>query len=158
MRILFLVFFLFFPYLLHAEPTDAELSVWVNEAIVTTYTFDYKHYLAEQKRIAYYFSSNAWEAYSTALTSSNLLATIQKNGYYVSAVAQSTPVINKRGPGVWEAKMPIIVVYRNDRKEVKQTLQITINFATSTANTGIRGLQIESFVSNEIKPYCECDL
>ncbi|OGV27615.1 MAG: hypothetical protein A3F18_07500 [Legionellales bacterium RIFCSPHIGHO2_12_FULL_37_14] len=163
MRHLLVTLLLLLAFGLHAkaphdtDPSQADLSIWVNEAIVHTYTFDYKNYLADQKNIAHYFSAKAWLNYSAALTSSKLLDTIKKNLYYVSAVAQSTPQIKKRGPGVWLATMPVMVVYRNAQKEVKQTLLVTINFSVSETKTGVRGLQIESFESKVIQPACECN-
>lgn len=64
--------------LTYAGPDRAQLAVWANEAIIATYTFDYKNYMQQQKEIAKYFSADGWIAYSKALNQSKLPEVVQK--------------------------------------------------------------------------------
>lgn len=73
-----LIIFAFFSQLSYAGPEQAPMAVWVNEAIVATYSFDYKNYLQDQKQIAQYFTANGWMAYSKALNESKLPEAVQK--------------------------------------------------------------------------------
>lgn len=65
---------------------NAKLTVWVSEAVVSTYTFDYKDLLQQQKQIAKYFTAEGWINYNKALQASKILESVKKNSYYVSAV------------------------------------------------------------------------
>lgn len=135
---------------------DVELAVWANEAIVATYTYDYRNYLTRQQEIAKYFTTEGWVAYSQALLKSKLLETVKKNDYVVSAVATEPPVITSVGDTSWRAEMPLLVVYKNPAFQQKQTLKVTINFIAAPAGQGIRGLSIKSFQGKVYKPACQC--
>ncbi len=137
--------------------TDAtQLAVWANEAIVATYTYDYQNFLPQQKGIAQYFTYKAWKDYSQALSDSKLPDEIQKNNYYVSAVATLPPVIKSIRPGYWQAIMPLLVVYKNPQYQQKQTLEVTLEFTTAPSGQGTRGLAITSLQAKVIKPACQC--
>lgn len=138
-----------------AEPSETELAVWANEAIIATYTFDFEHFVSQQKEIAKYFTAEGWINYSKALEDSKLPTSIQTNSYYVSSVATMPPTI-KMVPGKgWEAMMPILVIYKNPAYQQKQSLMITLDF-TKTTKQGVRGFAIYSIKSSIIKPPCRC--
>jgi hypothetical protein len=143
---------------LHANQQSTALAVWVNEAIVATYTYDYLHYLDEQTQIAHYFTPTGWTNYSTALNASGLPKSVQKNKYFVSAVSVSPPVVSVYGKNSWQAQMPIVVVYKNPQYEQKQTLLVKIIFETIPSGAGVRGLAIISLQALVQKPACSCDL
>lgn len=97
-----------------AAPSEVDLSVWANEAIVSTYTFSASNFLDRQKQIAKYFSSQGWINYNKALQASKLQDSVQKNNYDVSAVALLPPVIKTLvKTNEWEATMPLLVLYKN---------------------------------------------
>lgn len=141
-----------------ASNTDALLSVWANEAIVTTYTFNATNLLDHQKNIATYFTSQGWINYTKALDSAKLKDAVQKNGYSVSAVALLPPEIKPLpAKGEWQATIPVLVLYKNKQYQQKQTLQVVITFITAKPGEGVRGLAITSFNSTVITPPCQCD-
>lgn len=140
----------------YAETDDVTLSVWANEAIVATYTYTYQDFLARQKAIAHYFTSNGWIAYSKALLESKLPESIQKNEYAVSAVATAPPQITLIREHYWQAHMPILVVYKNPKYEQQQILAVTIVFTDIAPSQGVRGFAIESLQTKVIKKPCEC--
>ena len=139
-----------------AAVNNTQLAVWANEAIVDTYTYSYQDFLKRQKDIALYFTAAGWIAYSKALTDSKLPEAVQKNNYYVSAVATSPPQIKLISPNYWKAIMPLLVVYKNPQYQQKQTLEITIEFITAPPGQGVRGLAIVSLIAKEVKPACRC--
>ena len=63
----------------YAAPDRTQLAVWANEAIIATYTFNYKNYIQDQKEIAKYFTAEGWIAYSKALDDSKVPEAVQKN-------------------------------------------------------------------------------
>lgn len=160
MKRLLLLFYLCLSLPLNAQTSfnETELAVWANEAIVATYTFNYQNFLQRQKEIAKYFTANGWIAYSKTLEDSKLPEIIQKNNYFINSVAMSPPTIKNIRPNMWEAVMPLLVVYKNPQYEQKQTLNVTIHFTTVSESQGVRGKAITSLKSVEITSPCKCDL
>jgi len=139
------------------QPLDkTQLAVWANEAIVATYSYDYKNYLQRQREIAKYFSADAWIAYSRALNESKLPEAVQKNAYTVQAVATLPPEIKSVGDKKWQATMPILVIYKNPQYQQKQSLDVTLNFGEAPKGQGVRGLSISSLQARVSVPPCEC--
>lgn len=148
--------FITLPWSTHADNNNTALTVWANEAIVATYTYNYQNFLERQKEIAFYFTAEGWIAYSKALTASQLPDTVKKNAYDVSAVATLPPMIKSVGNNAWQAKMPLLVVYKNPQYLQKQTLDITMNFTTAPSGQGVRGYAITSMTSTVATPPCQC--
>jgi hypothetical protein len=141
-----------------SAPDSSQLSVWANEAIVATYTFNYKNFLERQREIAKYFTAAGWTAYSAALNTSKLLDAVQKNSYFVSAVATLPPNIKMINTVRWQAVMPLLVVYRNAQYQQKQNLLVTIDFTQAPSGQGVRGLAINSLQATVAKPACQSDI
>lgn len=147
---------LVFSSLINAAIPNEVLAVWTNEAIVATYTFDYKDFLSEQKNIAHYFSAKAWMNYTKALNDSGLPETVAKNYFYVSAVATLPPVVTSLPNNQFKAVMPILVNYKNAQFSQQQTLTVTLQFSIAPSGQGLRGFQIDSLQSVVSKPPCVC--
>ena len=139
-----------------AAPSNTELAVWANEAIIATYTFDYQNFITEQKTIAKYFTADGWIKYNTALLESKLPDQVKKNSYFVSAVAQLPIQLKTIDNNHWEASAPIVVVYKNPSYQQKQTLQVTIQFSAVQPEQGVRGLAITQLTSVPTEKPCEC--
>ena len=151
-------FFGFLSNSCYAAPSEIDLSVWANEAIVATYTFSASNFLDRQKQIAKYFSSQGWINYNKALVASKLQDSVQKNNYEVSAVALLPPVIKTIvKTNEWEATMPLLVLYKNKEYQQKQTLSVVITFMPAKENEGVRGLVLTSFTTTVTTPACRCE-
>lgn len=155
-HVLALALFALIPQWSQAAPDKEQLAVWANEAIIATYTYDFKDYINEQKKIAKYFSSQGWIAYTKALNDSMLPESVQKNSYFVSAVATQPPVITAKDDSHWQATMPILVVYKNLQYQQQQSLKVVLNFSVAPEGQGVRGFTINSLQSTVIEPPCEC--
>lgn len=143
-------------FLAQATPDKTQLAVWVNEAIVATYSYDYKNYIADQKAIAKYFTSDGWIAYTKALNESKLPEAVQKNAYFVSAVSTMPPKVNMLDETHWQATMPVLVVYENPQYQQQQNLDVVIKFTVAPAGQGVRGLTITNLKSTVSTPPCQC--
>ncbi|KTD17731.1 DotI/IcmL family type IV secretion protein [Legionella jordanis] len=139
-----------------AAPDNTQLAVWANEAIVATYTYDYKNFLTRQKEIAKYFTASGWIAYSNALNAAKLPQMVQQNSYFVSSVATSPPEVKTIKTDQWQASMPLLVLYKNPQYQQTQHLLVTINFIPAPSGQGVRGLAIESLQAKISKPPCRC--
>lgn len=156
-RVVILCIVLFAP-LLQASPSedDVRRSVWVNEAIISTYTYDYHDLIARQQDIANYFTSKAWIDFSNAFLKSKLPQSVKKNYYYVSAVAISPPQIKQISSDYWEAVMPVLVVYSNPQYQQKQRLQVKLGFIKAPPGQGVRGYAITLFKSKVLIAMYQC--
>lgn len=153
-RASFLYFFCAASYAASINPVA--LSVWVNEAIIASYTYDYKNFLDQQRVIAKYFTSNGWSRYSTAFLASGLPGDVKKNAYYVSAVATNPPEITSLSSNRWQAIMPVLVRYKNPQYQQKQNLQVTIIFTLTPSGQGTRGLGIDAYQTKKLTPAYKC--
>jgi hypothetical protein len=142
--------------LAYTAPDATQLAVWANEAIVATYTFDYKNYLQDQKAIAKYFTAEGWMAYTKALNDSKLPEAVQKNDYYVSSVATQPPEITSLDSTHWQATMPVLVVYKNPQYQQQQSLKVIIKFGLAPSGQGVRGLSISNLKATPSAPSCQC--
>lgn len=143
---------------LQAQPLadSPQLSVWVNEAIITTFTYNYQNFLPRQKENARYFTADGWIRYSKALQDAKLPETIKSNSYDVTAVATLPPEIKAVNDHQWQAVMPVLVLYTNPSYKQKQSLAVTITFIEAPAGTGVRGFAITNLQSVVVKPPCQC--
>ena len=156
-RLLLSVFIFLSSFFSYASPTPVELSVWANEAIVATYTYDFKNFIDQQRTIAKYFSASGWTAYSSAFNASGIPAAVTKNQYQVNAVALLPPEIKTLNPTHWQAVMPVLITYKNPQYQQTQTQKVTIFFSTTpTATTGVRGLVINSLQAVPTEKPCVC--
>lgn len=139
-----------------AQMDNAQMTVWVNEAIVSTYTYNYSNLLQREKEFAKYFTAGGWIAYSQALTSSKLSVAVAKNKYSVSAVATMPPEIKKVRDHQWTAVMPVLVLYKNSNKKQTQILKVVLSFMDAPSGEGVRGLAITSLDATDAQPPCTC--
>lgn len=151
------VFWLLYPLASFAIPQETQLSVWANEAIVATYTYNYKNFLPRQREIAKYFTSTAWKAYSDALQKAKLPESVNKNSYTVSSVATSPPVLTQSGPNQWHVVMPILVLYENPQYKQTQHINVNLFFKTADSGQGVRGLVITALNAELTSPACSCE-
>lgn len=142
--------------LTYSAVDKTQLAVWANEAIIATYSYDYKNYLQEQKEIAKYFTSKGWIAYTKALNESKIPEIVQKNNYFVSAVATMPPEIKQINTTYWQATMPILVLYTNPQSKQKQNIKVVVTFSQAASGYGVRGYNINSLQSTIISSPCEC--
>jgi hypothetical protein len=141
-----------------AAPDRAQLAVWANEAIIATYTFDYKNYVQQQKDIAKYFTSDGWIAYTKALDNSKLPEAVQQNLYYVTSVATQPPKLITLDATHWQAIMPVLVMYENPEYQQTQNLKVVLSFTVANSGQGVRGFSITSLQSTVTTPPCQCKI
>lgn len=156
-KILISCFLMLFLPLYAAETSNpVQLSVWANEAIISTYTYSYKNFIERQKEIAHYFSASGWTSFSKAYNDAKLKESVETNAYTVSAVATMPPEIKLLHENYWQSVMPILVIYKNLQGAQKQHLEITIEFTLAPEDQGVRGLMITSLRAKKTSPACPC--
>lgn len=142
---------------LWAVVDEAQMSVWVNDAIVSTYTYTYQNITARQKVMGHFFTTEGWMGYLKELNASHLIDDVKKNQYEVTAVATLPPEIKNIGGAQFSAKMPLLVSYKNPKYQQKQVLEVTVNFIeVPPSPTKPLGLALTRLVSKETEPPCDC--
>jgi hypothetical protein len=150
------IFLVTLPLQAQAAPDNTNREVWVNEAIIATYTFNHKNFMARQKDIAKYFTAQGWINYTKAMQDSKLPESVEKNAYSVSAVATMPPEVTVMKDNQWQANMPVLVVYTNPDYKQKQILNIMLTFIEAPAGTGVRGFAITNLQAKVAQPPCVC--
>lgn len=143
-------------FLCFAGPEQAAMNVWVSEAVVATYSYDYKDFLLQQQHIAKYFTADGWINYSKALKDSKLPEAVAKNHYEVSAIPIDTPQVHQVDPNHWNASIKLLVIYKNATYKQHQMLNVDVNITTAPSGQGIRGLSVSNLKSTLIKEPCQC--
>lgn len=141
-----------------ANSTNETLNVWVAEAIIAAYSYDYQNLIPVQQQIAHYFTASGWRNYSQGLLKAGILDAVKTNSYTVNAVPLLPPTIHAIAANQWQASMPILVVYKNQTYSQKQTLNINLSFETAPANLGVRGFNITALNASSIENPCVCEV
>lgn len=135
------------------EPNISTISllVWANEAIVTTYTYNFVSYKKDLQNASQYFTVDGWKKYMSALENSGDLKNVRDKKLVVSAVATGTPVVLEQkvieGKYTWKIQMPILVTYQNNLGSTNKNLVVALQVVKTPSHIGMRGLGISEFVA-----------
>lgn len=136
--------------------TSVSLSVWVNEAIINTYTFNDENLIERQQDMARYFSPESWKIYLDTLNKSNILSRVKAQHYQVTSVATLPPSITENPKThSWKAKMPILVRYENKEQKQIQNLEVQLEIVKSDASDS-RGYAIVKYEAKILNHPCTC--
>lgn len=148
-RIIPLIFLSSFTWAI--EPS-VPLQIWVNEAIINSFTFNDKNLSIRQQDIAKFFTPEAWKSFNQL----NIFNEVKTHHFNVSAVATLPPKINLLENNIFSAEMPIMVIYFHGDETITQNLKITIQ-AIPSNKTDNRGYAIQKFESVNVTPPCACN-
>lgn len=139
-----------------ADQANLDKKIWAHQAILATFQISHDSYIADQKEIARYFTSKAWQQYLQGLNKVKYQDFIAKNYYRVSAVALKPVQLAVKPEGYWQATMPVLIQYKNPQYEQFQTLSVTIQFHSAKPGLGIQGYQLVSYQSKQLDKLCKC--
>lgn len=131
-------------------------SLWASQVISSVYHYDYQHYLADQKKIARYFSAKAWIDYTKANLSVKLPQLVQQNQWTVRSVPIAPPTIKALPQAHWQANMPVMVAYKNAQQVQYQTMQVQVQFSTAPPDASGNQWRVVSFKATPLQPSCKC--
>ena len=114
--------------------TDSEIKTWARTAAQAFYTFDFVNYRGQFDNLSLLFTQKGWSSYKEQVKKSQLLNTVQKEKYIVSATSSgsvsimNTMVVNGRYS--WAVKVPLVYQFirpgintRNNNVEVTFVIQ-----------------------------------
>lgn len=133
--------------------TDAELLQWVNEAIISAYSFNFINYRKELQDAAQYFTPEGWAQYQAGLRASRNLETVIAKKMVVSAVATGAPQITDRGilngRYAWRIRMPILATFQSGTEKIQQPLTVNVLVVRVSTLDVPKGIAIAQFYAAE---------
>jgi intracellular multiplication protein IcmL len=126
------------------------VSVWANEALMTTLNYSYVNYQEQFQTASTYFTKEAWKNYLETLRISKTLVRVEKEQMVASATIQGAPIISDsgvvNGRYTWKVQMPVLLSYQNARQHLKQSGVVTMIITRVDGQLGVRGLAIDQLL------------
>jgi len=125
------------------------ISGWVFEAIMASYSFDFNNYHKQIDRVSYYYTDNGYKTYLQALQTSKIESQILLNKLEISTIPLQEPVLIKGGAfgttDYWRYRVPVLVSYYGGKTPVfeKQMVEVLVLRVPSYQNP--KGLSIAEF-------------
>ena len=148
----------FIASLAHSTDNTLTQSLWANQVISSVYHYDYNTYMADQKKIARYFSAAAWIEFTKANAKVKLPQLIKEHQWSVRSVPIAPPVLKPLPEGHWQADMPILVQYKNNQQAQYQTMQVQLQFSAAKQSSAGNKWRVDSFKATVLQSPCKCAL
>lgn len=119
-----------------ASLNSATIIEWANYAATETFTYDFRNYDKQFKQLKQCYTTAGWESFLSAMKASNNLKVTQEEHLFVSAkingkselVSQTT---TDNTQPTWMVRVPILVTYQNQDREVTQDMFIDLTIKTN---------------------------
>ncbi len=107
---------------------------WANHAATQTFTYDFRNYDKQFNELKHCYTTAGWESFLAAMKASNNLKVTQEEHLFVSAkvngqsqlVSQTTQDVSQGTQPTWVVKVPVLVTYQNQDREVTQDMYIDL--------------------------------
>lgn len=135
-----------------AQPnlSNAAILQWANEAAISSYTYNFVNYRKALQDASQYFTPEGWQAFLSALKSSNNLDAVTAKKLIVTAVATGAPVIQEQGVLLgrytWKVQMPMLVSYQSANQVSQQNVMVNMLITRISTLSSARGIGIAQFV------------
>ena len=135
-----------------AQPnlSNAAILQWANEAAISSYTYNFVNYRKALQDASQYFTPEGWQAFLSALKSSNNLDAVTAKKLIVTAVATGAPVIQEQGVLLgrytWRVQMPMLVSYQSANQVSQQNVMVNMLITRISTLSSARGIGIAQFV------------
>lgn len=133
------------------KQNDEYVMRWAINAVVESYTFDFKNYqrqlFAAQNDLTFF----GWQEWKKALLSSGNFRAVLGNKYVATAAPTGRPEIVKRGlfngRYAWRVRFPMLVVYQSSAQRTNQDLMIEVVVVRQPEYVNISGLGVRQIVA-----------
>jgi len=127
------------------------LLQWATRAAVAVYTYNWVNYTDELQKARPYFSTGGWQSFTQSLDKSGFIATVTSRNLSVTAVADGSPVVTKRGivsgHFFWQIQVPLLITFESASETTKQSMIITMLIARAATDQYPQGIAIQQFYS-----------
>jgi hypothetical protein len=114
------------------------VKTWAEKAVTQAFDFNPNNLDAQLQELEPCFTEQGWTGFSTALKKSGNLDAIKAQKLTVSSQVEGQVVIMEALDNVWKIKLPLQVVYQNDKEKVTQLLSVELTVGRKmTGDLGI---------------------
>ena len=131
--------------------SDSALLSWTAQAASEVMTFGYHDYQRRLQNSSRHFTRHGWETFTSALTKSRIIESIQALQQVVSAEPRSAPLIIQEtisnGKYRWVVKLPLKVTYQSGAETRVDTPDVTLVIDRVASLENSNGVGIEQWIS-----------
>lgn len=125
------------------------ISGWVFEAIMSSYSFDFNNYYSQLDNAAYYYTPEGYTMYLRALQLAKVENQVILNKIEISTVPLQNPVLIKGGSfgstDYWRYRVPVLVSFYAGKDLVVEKRMIEVLVLRVPAYKNPKGLSIAEF-------------
>lgn len=107
-----------------AEVKNETVIIWSEKAAVQSFNYSDDNVDARLKELKSCFTDQGYSGYQDALSKSGNIEAIKSQKLTVSSLVDGSTKINKLEDNKWQLKVPLQVVYQNDKEKLTQLLFI----------------------------------
>lgn len=107
-----------------AEVKNETVIIWSEKAAVQSFNYSDTNIDAKLKELKSCFTDQGYTGYQDALSKSGNIEAIKSQKLTVSSLVDGSTKINKLEDNKWQLKVPLQVVYQNDKEKLTQLLFI----------------------------------
>ncbi len=148
--------------LIHVVPVNIpnmtfdEVTAWTNEAIETSFSWDYINYRAQLQNAEKYFTSAGWNQFMNTVKASNNLVALVDRQYIIQAKVVGQGKLDRQGilggSFAWKfTDIPMLVTYSmppfDEQHQFSNALNVTIIVQRQQALQGYKGLGVVQMIA-----------
>ena len=133
----------------------AALLNWVNNLLITAFSYNYSNIDKQFSKIADYMSETAMESYRNLLRTDEDLASVEEMQYVVAVVPKTAPEIvvsrSFRGRHAWQIRVPIQLTFSNALRKSTQQAEIEFLVLRVPETESPLGIKVAGFTFKVIR-------
>lgn len=131
-----------------------ELSRWVMEAAIASYTFNFTDWRFSLQDARRYYTPNGYQNFLKALKESRNLEAVKNKKFVVSAIPLNLPIIKEIPTETlfrWKVELPMLLTYQNANPTdtIKQEITMTMLIVRISNLDSLKGVGIEQVIIAE---------
>lgn len=130
--------------------SDPSVSQWAVQAAIASFTYNFVDYRQQLQAASEFFTSDGWQNFLEALSSSNNLTAVKAKKLIASAVATGAPVLLAKGllggRYSWRIQMPLLVTYQSASQFTQNSYTVTMLIQRVSTLNSPQGVGISQIV------------
>ena len=121
----------------HISPEITEIDEkiimkWAEKAVQKSFDFDFSTVDKQLSDLKNCYTEQGWQSFNEALTRSKNLNVIQQQHLMMSSMVDGPGKVLEAKANIWKLKLPLQVVYQNDKEKITQSLYIRLTVGRKT--------------------------
>jgi intracellular multiplication protein IcmL len=132
--------------------TDDFVLQWSADVARSAFDLDFVNYREELQRLTSNFTPSGWAWFLQQLKASNNLKTIQDLKMVSDAKITGAPQLLRKavvgGHYAWEIQIPLLVTYQNQRRNITQTIMLTMVVLRMPVKDYPKRIAVNNFIAD----------